>query len=109
MVARKQHNQNTNSVASDFRKLTQKSPIGQNKCDEINENGHKYNTELKLHAKNPPKVTVDSEDAENEFSGIVTKFAAQGFQSTPMKSSCIRFGNISDQKLCVDRESADDL
>ena len=47
--------------------------------EQINENGYKYNTELKISTKNPPKVTVEKSDEENEFSGVVTKFAAQGF------------------------------
>ena len=42
--------------------------------------------------KQPPKVSVDKEHNENEFSG----FKPQGFQVTPMKSSCMRFrANIS--------------
>ena len=96
MVARKQNQHNINSVASDFRKLTQKSPIGHTRSDHIVENCFKYNTELKVPQKNPPKVTVEKSDEENDFGGIITKFAAQGFQETPLKSSCIRFGNISD-------------
>ena len=59
-----------NSIGSDFRKLGSKSPFGQSKCDETNENGFKYNSELKNLLKNPPKVTVDKEDDENEFSGF---------------------------------------
>ena len=96
MVARKQNTNTVNSVASDFRKLGQKSPIRQNKSDQGNENGYKYNTELKMTMKNPPKVTVEKSDEENDFNGIITKFAAQGFQETPIRSSCIRFGNISE-------------
>ena len=42
--------------------------------------------------KLPPKVSVEKEHDENEFSG----FKPQGFQVTPMKSSCMRFrANIS--------------
>ena len=96
MVAKKQNTNNINSVASDFRKLAQKSPIRHNRSDIVNENGYKYNTELKVPLKNPPKVTVEKSDEENDFTGIITKFAAQGFQETPLKSSCIRFGNISE-------------
>ena len=59
---------NENSVASDSRKLAQKSPINQNMGEEAKENAFKCNTELKLPAKNPPKVTVTTEDGENEFS-----------------------------------------
>ena len=76
MVARKKNNQGENSVASDLRKLTQKSPVRHNKSANINEAGYKYNTELKVQVKNPPKVTVEKSDEENDFTGVITKFAA---------------------------------
>ena len=58
----------------------------------MNENGFKCNTEQKMPVKLPPKVSVEKEHDENEFSG----FKPQGFQVTPMKSSCMRFrANIS--------------
>ena len=59
-----------------------------------------------MSARKIPKVTVEKEHDENEFSG----FIPQGFQVTPLKSSCMRFrANISGQKLCPDRESNEDL
>ena len=48
MVARKTNNQGENSVASDLRKLTQKSPIRHNKSANINDAAYKFNTELKV-------------------------------------------------------------
>ena len=96
MAVRKTNNQGENSVTSDLRKLTQKSPMRHNKSANINDAAYKFNTELKVQVKNPPKVTVEKSDEENDFTGVITKFAAQGFQETPIKSSCIRFGNISE-------------
>jgi len=71
-VARKQ---NQNSIVSDFRKPHQKSPSGQHRCEEAKENAQKYKTELKVPVKYPPRVTIDTEDEENDYNS----FKSQGF------------------------------